>query len=119
MSDKPRFNIDKIKSLTQQKTAAQSETTSKKPEVKQDESKVEMIDFWGTNAAKYDEFDKAAWNKGNGYIARNSPIFSEKLEGLDSGLYMFAGESNMGKTAITVNLLWDFCTNPENKLFGI
>lgn len=119
MSDKPRFNIDKIKSLTQKKTAAQSETTSKKPEVKKDESKVEMIDFWGTNAAKYDEFDKAAWNKGNGYIARNSPIFSEKLEGLDSGLYMFAGESNMGKTAVTVNLLWDFCTNPENKLFGI
>ena len=108
---KPKFNINKIKKVESPKAIK-----SEKPK---DESKVEMIDFWGTVADQYDEFDKAAWNKGNGYSAPNSPIFTEKIEGLDTGLYMFAGEANMGKTAIAVNLLWDFCTNPDNKLFGL
>lgn len=108
---KPKFNINKIK-----KAESPKAIKSEKPK---DESKVEMIDFWGTVADQYDEFDKVAWNKGNGYSAPNSPIFTEKIEGLDTGLYMFAGEANMGKTAIAVNLLWDFCTNPDNKLFGL
>lgn len=83
------------------------------------ETTVEMEDFWNTSAAQYDEFDKLAWKKGDGYSAPNFPIFTQKLEGLESGLYMFAGESNMGKTAIAVNIMWDICTNPDNKLFGI
>lgn len=114
-----KFNLTKLKEIKQTDRIKEKITLKGKKEPEKDKSKVDVIDFWGTSAAKYDAFDEAAWNKGNGYIAKNSPIFTEKLEGLDSGLYMFAGESNMGKTAVTVNLLWDFCTNPDNKLFGI
>ena len=41
------------------------------------------------------------------------------LEGLDEGLYLVAGESNTGKSAFMMNLVFDLCNNRENKLFGI
>ena len=84
-----------------------------------DELCVPNEDFFNTTASDYEAFNEKAWNKGDGYSAPNFPIFSEKMEGLESGLYMFAGESNHGKSAIALNLMYDFCTNPDNKLFGI
>ena len=56
---------------------------------------------------------------GHGYSCPDYPVFNEKLEGLEEGLYIFAGESNSGKTAVMTNLLWAFCKHKENKLFGI
>lgn len=41
------------------------------------------------------------------------------MEGLEPGFFMFAGESNSGKSAVLLNLLLDFCTKADNKLFGI
>lgn len=58
---------------------------------------IPMEDFFETSIAQYDEFDANAWRKGEGYICPNFPIFNKYMEGLEAGLYMFAGESNMGK----------------------
>ena len=46
-------------------------------------------------------------------------MFNDKMEGLEAGLYLFAGESNTGKTCLLTNLLWDYCMNETNKLFGV
>ena len=59
------------------------------------------------------------WNMGEGYKAPHFPLFTQKLEGIESGLYLFAGESNVGKTAIMMNIFWDLALNPANKLYGI
>lgn len=80
---------------------------------------VQNEDFFATSLDKYNEFDNKAWNKGEGYICPNFPIFNEKMEGLEAGLYLFAGESNTGKTCLLTNLLWDYCMHEPNKLFGI
>lgn len=58
---------------------------------------VEMEDFFSTTENQYDDFNEYAWNKGEGYKCPNFPIFDENIEGLESGLYMIAGESNGGK----------------------
>lgn len=80
---------------------------------------VEMEDFFGTTDAQYDEFDDAAWATGHGYESPGFPIFDEYMEGLTSGLYFIAGESNSGKSALLMNLIFDFCTHADNNLFGI
>ncbi len=66
----------------------------------------------------YDAFDARAWNKGDGYKS-GFPIFDEKLEGLEEGLYVIGAESNVGKSAILTNLIWQYAMNEENNLFGI
>ena len=76
-------------------------------------------DFYETTAGEYDEFDEAAWHKGTGYTCPSFPLFDQYMEGLESGLFMFAGESNGGKTALMLQLLFDYCTHSDNKLFGI
>lgn len=63
--------------------------------------------------------EERTWAMGMGYIAPSFPIFSQKLEGLESGLYLFAGESNSGKTACMMNIFWDLVLHQENKLYGI
>jgi len=52
-------------------------------------------------------------------IQRNFSIFNDKLSGLTKGFYIFAGESNGGKTAIMSNLLKDYGTTAKNNLFAI
>lgn len=80
---------------------------------------VTVEDYYKSSLNDYDSFDKYSWNKGKGYNCPNFPIFDEKMEGLEDGLYLFAAESNMGKSAFMSNLLWDYCTNPDNNLFGV
>lgn len=80
---------------------------------------IPMEDFFETSIAQYDEFDENAWKKGEGYICPNFPMFNKYMEGLEAGLYMFAGESNMGKSGVALNLFWDYCMYENNKLFGI
>lgn len=67
----------------------------------------------------YAEFEQRAWKKGEGYKFVRFPMMNKYLEGLDEGLYLFAAESNMGKTSLMTNMLFDLCTNPANKLFGL
>lgn len=71
------------------------------------------------NSKVYDDFDERAWKKGDGYKIPKFPIIEKQLEGLESGLYIFAGESNSGKTALMMNVLKDICSCEENNLFGI
>ena len=77
------------------------------------------VDYFNCLANSIDEFDDKAWNKKEGYKTPNFPSLTTGLEGWDSGLYIFAGLANHGKTAIMVNILEDLVMNPENKLFGI
>lgn len=85
----------------------------------QEKNEVKIEDYYSIGKEIYDKFDEYAKKKGNGYEVPNFPIFNEKLEGMEEGLYVFAGESNSGKTAIVTNLIWNIATNPNNKLFGI
>ena len=88
-------------------------------ELEEENKEVIMEDFFSTSKKYYQNFDKKAWKKGDGYSIPHYPIITEKLEGLESGLYLFAGESNSGKSAIMMNLIKDICSNEDNKLFGI
>ncbi len=65
------------------------------------------------------KFDEKAWAKGSGYALPSYPYIEEKLEGLESGLYLFAGESNSGKSATMMNLISDIANHEENNLFGV
>lgn len=80
---------------------------------------VEMEDFFEMAEGEYDEFNEQAWKKGKGYSCPSFSEFDRRMEGLELGLFMFAGESNTGKSALMLNLLFDYCTNPDNKLFGL
>jgi len=88
-------------------------------DVLQEDNEVAVEDYYELAENIYNTFDVNAHKKGHGYTCSHFPIFNKKMEGLEEGLYIFAGESNSGKTAIMTNLLWDFCNNKENKLFGI
>lgn len=63
--------------------------------------------------------NKRNWSAGQGYIAPHFPLFNKNVEGLEPGLYVFAGESNSGKTGIMASLFWDYVLNPDNHLYGI
>ena len=77
------------------------------------------VDYFNCLADSIDEFDDKAWNKKEGYKTPKFPSLTEGLEGWDSGLYIFAGLANHGKTAAMINLLEDMVTCADNKLFGI
>ena len=76
-------------------------------------------DFFATSLDDYDTFDDNAWEQGNGYSCPNFPLFDSYMDGLESGFYIFGGESNSGKSAIMLNLIMDFCKCIDNHLFGI
>ena len=67
----------------------------------------------------YKTFDKIAWNKKSGYKLPHFPFMQKKLEGLDEGLYLFAAESNAGKTSLMSNIMYDACMYEENHLVGL
>lgn len=91
--------------------------TTNTKEVAKDE--VEMEEFFETTNDELDSFDEACWKKGNGYKFPRFPEVEKRLEGLESGFYLFAAESNVGKSAIMMNMLYDAATCEENNLFGI
>ena len=62
-----------------------------------------MEDFFHTASSEYDQFDQQCWNKGNGYSCPNFPEFERRIEGLEQGLYLFAGESNSGNCVLQNN----------------
>ena len=83
------------------------------------DNKICTIDYFNCLADCIDEFDDKAWNKKEGYKTPKFPSLTEGLEGWDSGLYIFAGLANHGKTAAMINILEDMVTCSDNKLFGI
>ena len=85
----------------------------------QEKNEVVIEDYYSVAEKSYDEFDAYAYKKGHGYKVSGFPIFDKRLEGLEEGLYVFAGESNSGKTAIATNLVWNICQHKDNHLFGI
>lgn len=88
-------------------------------EIVESSEEVVMEDFFKTTSNDYELFNDRCWNKGDGYKIPGFPTMEEKLEGVESGLYLFAGESNSGKSALMMNILKDMCTYRANKLFGI
>lgn len=91
----------------------------KKTVTKSDEKTIVMEDYFSLSRNNYDEFDKKARTKGNGYKIPSYPFVEAKLEGLEAGLYLFSGESNSGKSAAMMNMIKDICSYEENNLFGI
>lgn len=79
----------------------------------------EWEDIFESTEEDIDNFEEYVENKGEGYKTPNFPILEEKVEGLEAGMYLFAGESNSGKTALMMNMLFDLCTCEENNLFGV
>lgn len=88
-------------------------------DILKEENEVRAEDFYSLAESIYDSFDISAHKKGTGYMTTNFPLLNAKTEGLEEGLYIFAGESNSGKTAVMTNIMWSYCMNPSNKLFGI
>lgn len=78
-----------------------------------------MSDYFQEASDVYDEFNTYSHSIGKGYSCPDFPFFDQKMEGLLPGLYLFAARSNAGKTALMTNLLWSYCNNPDNHLFGI
>ena len=83
------------------------------------DNKVCAIDYFNCLAESLDIFEDRAWNKKEGYKTPNFPSLTNGLEGWDSGLYIFAGLANHGKTAAMINILEDLVMCESNKLFGI
>lgn len=112
--------MDKVKQNDHQEL-----DTNEEPEIEleadlpAEDGESDVEDPFESSLEDYDRFDEAAWNKGEGYKLPNFPLIEEKLEGLDEGLYLFAAESNVGKSAVMMNIMFDACTHTPNKLFGI
>lgn len=83
------------------------------------EGKVTAKDYFNVLADDIDKFNTRAWEMKEGYKNPKFPSVSKNLEGWESGLYVFAGPSNAGKTAIMLNVMEDLCMCSENKLFGV
>lgn len=64
-------------------------------------------------------FDYKSWQAGRGYECVYFSDFTKHLEGLETGFYVFAGESNSGKTATMMNIFYDLVLNESNHLYGV
>lgn len=106
---------DAIKQTTENNSLLNKELI--KPINNQNDEIIE--DFLESSLDDYEVFEQNSWNKGDGYQATKFKRFTDYLEGLDEGLYLFAGESNAGKSAIMMNIMYDLCLTKSNKLFGI
>lgn len=78
-------------------------------------------DYFEQAQESYNNFNKQSWKKGQGYVMPEGhfPIFDNKIEGLESGLFLFAGEPNCGKSALAMELTLRYASNPVNKLIGL
>ena len=59
----------------------------------------DTIDYFSKADEDYSHFNENSWRKGMGYVMPPEcfPIFNEHMEGLESGLFLVAGEANCGK----------------------
>ena len=109
---------DKVKEIIEDNIYENIEGALLKEEVEISEEVI-MEDFFEITKASYDVFNDYCYNKGDGYKAPSFESLGEKLEGIESGMYVFAGESNSGKSAVMMNMMKDIASCPENNLFGI
>lgn len=86
---------------------------------KEEEDIVQTEDFFSVMQEDLIEFEEKSWNKGDGYKTPRFPLIHEKLEGIDSGLYLLPAESNAGKSAMMMNIVEDLIMCEDNNLFGI
>lgn len=79
------------------------------------------LDYFRKAREDYLNFNENSWRKGMGYLMPEGhfPIFNEYMEGLESGLFLIAGESNSGKTNLLTELILQYAGNPANKLVGL
>lgn len=80
---------------------------------------IQTEDYFQTMIDDLNEFEEQSWNKGDGYTLPNYPMITEKLEGMDTGMYLMPAESNAGKSAMMMNIIEDLVMHEPNKLFGI
>lgn len=81
---------------------------------------VSNMNFFEESLATYEEYEiESSKDEEEGYDTKRFKKFNQNLSGLTKGLYIFAGESNGGKTAVMSNLLKDLGTNEKNHLFAI
>lgn len=104
---------DEIKELLNGETKVELELRDENEGIMQAE------DYFNVMADDLEEFNEKAWNKGEGYKTPKFPMIAEKLEGIDSGLYLLPAESNAGKSAMMMNIVEDMVMCEENNLFGI
>jgi DNA primase catalytic core len=63
------------------------------------------------------DWDRSVWNrKGNllGLKADKFPLFVKKMDGIQNMFYILAGETNLGKTTMLLNLAMDLLRSNEN-----
>ena len=85
----------------------------------EEQQDIKMENFFEVAKKSYDEFNKRAYTKGNGYKVPGFPLIEKHLEGVEAGMYLFSGESNSGKSAAMMNIMKAMCSCEENCLFGI
>lgn len=59
--------------------------------------KIKPEHFINTSIQQFHDFNASSWITGRGYEIPEYPIFNKCMEGLESGMYLFAAESNSGK----------------------
>ena len=90
-----------------------------KEEAQQEEEQREhsLAELRQRNRDRLQQFRQKARSRGSGYHCPNFPLFDKHMEGLESGMFLIAGESNHGKTATASALAWDYMANPDNHLY--
>ena len=83
------------------------------------DGKITAKDFFSIMKDDIEAFKVTARQKKTGYHNPKFPSISQGLEGWEPGLYLFAAESNAGKSAFMMNIIEDLCTHEPNKLFGL
>ena len=79
----------------------------------------DLAELRAKNQERIRKFQKKARMRGTGYHCPNYPLFDRYMEGLESGMYLFAGESNTGKSASVLSLSWDYMACEDNRLYLI
>lgn len=121
------ININNIKVEAQNSEHIEEETSIYEKFIKKadnntsvdNQEEIRMEDFFAVAKQSYEEFDERAYKKGNGYKCPGFPAIEKHLEGLETGMYLFSGESNSGKSAAMMNIIKNICSCEENNLFGI
>lgn len=90
---------------------------NKKQEEATEEVEHSLEELRQRNRDRLHQFMQKARNRGAGYRCPHFPLFDQHMEGLESGMFLFAGESNAGKSALTMALSWDYMANPDNHLY--
>lgn len=83
------------------------------------DGKITAQDFFNKMKEDIQAFKIKARERKAGYHNPKFPAISKGLEGWEPGLYLFAAESNAGKSAFMMNIMEDLCTHAPNKLFGL